>query len=245
MPSKILLLGGTREAVELAEYLSGMTDCDVTTSLAGRTSAPLLPAGKVRTGGYGGVDGLARYLVENRIDLLVDATHPYAQQISANALSACERTGINCLRYLRPPWEPAAGDNWLAARNLSEAADLLSPGATAFLALGSQYLSAFAGRTDVTFIARMIETIELPKASENWRILQSKPSHDAVDESELFRREAITHLVCRNSGGKGAAAKLVAARKLQLPVIMLERPQPPAGKVFSKLDTLLAAIKSS
>jgi len=133
----------------------------------------------------------------------------------------------------------------LLARNLPESADLLPPGATAFLALGSQYLSAFARRTDVTFIARMIETIELPEASDNWRILLAKPSHEANDETELFRREAITHLVCRNSGGEGAAAKLIAARKLRLPVIMIKRPRPPSGMVFSKLDTLLAAIKSS
>jgi precorrin-6A/cobalt-precorrin-6A reductase len=225
---KILILGGTREAAKLAEKLVG-DNHDVTTSLAGRTKEPLPIAGNTRTGGFSdaaidGATGLANYLAENDFSLLIDATHPFATRISANAVKAAAICGIPLEVHLRPPWERQEGDNWTEVENLDEARDAIPGGATVLLALGSQHIAQFKDRDDVHFVVRMIDPPASPLPLPDHQLVLAKPSTSADEEMALLREHAITLLVCRNSGGGGSYAKIAAARALGLPVIMVQRP---------------------
>jgi len=218
----ILILGGTREAAELAERL--VTDGhDVTTSLAGRTKEPAPLAGKVRTGGFGGVEGLAAFLKAGRFDLLIDATHPYAKRISANARAAAEIAGVELEVRTRAPWRRETGDRWTEVGSLEEARDAIPAKARVLLAIGSQHVAPFAERGDVHFVVRMVDAPDGPLPLPDHALILGRPGTTADAETELLTRYAITHLVCRNSGGAGAYAKIVAARNLGLPVIIVSR----------------------
>lgn len=238
----ILILGGTREAARLAERLVGRPATRLVTSLAGRTENPASIAGEVRTGGFGGAGGLADFLVAKGIDLLVDATHPFASRISANAEMAAKAAQVHRVVLLRPDWRPQEGDRWRMVDTLEEAARAL-PGATrAFLALGSQHLAPFAARPDCHFVVRMIDAPadRLPLAA--YDLVVARPGSEPEEESRLFEYHRIGHVVCRNSGGNGARAKLDAARALGLDVVMVRRPEPPAGETFPTVETLADAI---
>lgn len=226
MPERILILGGTREASELAALLVERGD-DVTTSLAGRTREPHPLAGKVRTGGFGGVDGMIGWCRENGITRIIDATHPFALQISKNAKAAAQRLGIPLEIQTRPEWTPTPGDKWHKVGSIKEAVGAVPPGATALLALGRQHIAPFAVREDVTFVIRMIDPPEAPLPFTDHILLLQRPSAEPDAEAALLRDHAITHIICRNSGGAGAYAKLLAARKLGLDVIMIERERAP------------------
>ncbi len=241
---RILILGGTKEAASIAEQLVERAGFDVTTSLAGRTREPRPPAGGLRIGGFGGVDGLTDFLRRERFDLLIDATHPFAERISANAAAACAATGLPLLVLARPRWKQVAGDDWLIVPSLETAASAIPAGARVLLALGSQHLGAFSSRGDVRFIVRMVDPPETPPALPDHEIVLGRPSAAAEEEAELLERFAVTHIVCRNSGGTGAYAKIEAARRLRLPVIMIDRPAPKAdvGHSYSSVEALLAAI---
>lgn len=243
MPARtILILGGTREAAVLAERLNNHEGIRVVTSLAGRTENPAPVAGEVRIGGFGGADGLAAYLQDERIDLLVDATHPFAARISKNAAEAVAKTGTQRLVFVRPEWKPSPADQWEMVDTTQAAAEALPADARAFLALGGQDLSAFSGREDCWFLVRMIDPPSAPLALPAHDIVLGRPAGDPLEEEELLRLHAVTHMVCRNSGGVAASAKLVAARDLAIPVIMIRRPPRPEGELFSALDDLVAAI---
>lgn len=221
-PRKILILGGTKEAAELAHDLINK-GCDVTTSLAGRTKEPTPVEGKVRIGGFGGVKGLADYLRQHDIDLLIDATHPFAKQISENARQASAQTGIELDIRSRPPWKKQDGDHWLETSSLHEAMEKIPPGARVLLALGSQYIDIFAKRSDVFFLVRMVDQPVTPLSLPNHEILLGKPSLDWQTERDILLQNSISHILCRNSGGKGSYAKIEAARALSLPVIIVNQ----------------------
>ncbi len=220
--TKILILGGTREAAALAGKLVDEGH-DVTTSLAGRTREPEPLAGKTRIGGFGGIEGLAEYIRHEGVEKLIDATHPFAKQISANAEAAAETAGIPLETLTRPPWKKQSGDNWLEAVDLDEACRRIPSGARVLLALGSQHIDLFKSRTDVFFLVRMVdepgEMLPLP----SHELLIAKPGLRWQDERDVLQKFAITHIICRNSGGTGAYAKIEAARELGLPVIMINR----------------------
>ena len=183
---------------------------------------PAPVAGTVISGGFGGADGLARYLVENGIHVVVDATHPFADAISANACEAARQANRRLVVVERPPWPKEPGDQWHEVISLTAARDILPPGSRAFLALGRQHIAPFATRDDVHFIIRMIDP---PDA------LPPFPSHDLVlgkpggvaDEIALFEQHRVTHLIARNSGGAASYAKIEAARTLGLPVVLIAR----------------------
>lgn len=239
----ILILGGTRDAVDLASRLAARPGSRVISSLAGRTRQPKAVAGESRVGGFGGADGLAAYLAAEKVDLLIDATHPFAERISANAVRASENAGVALLRLVRPAWKPEPGDDWMPVVSLDAAVAAIPSGARAFLALGSQHLAAFAGRGDIHFVIRMVDPPQAPLPLARYDLVIGKPSGDPSEEAALFLRHAVTRIVCRNSGGAGAYAKLVAARELELPVVMIERPAiASAGGTFATIDDLLAAI---
>jgi precorrin-6A/cobalt-precorrin-6A reductase len=236
----ILILGGTGEARELAARLTALGHA-VTTSLAGRTRDPVLPAGRLRIGRFGGVPGLVGYLTAMRFDRLVDATHPYAGLISVNAVAASHQTGIPLVRYMRPAWVEPPGAGWRHVPTLEAAADALPAGATALVTTGHEGLAALLARNDCRFLVRLIEppAETLPPHA---RLLLSRPPHRLEAERALFARESITHLVTKNSGGEATAAKLEAARLAGAEVIMLARPAYGPATETSTLDDAVEAV---
>lgn len=223
MREKILILGGTAEAADLAARLVAEGKVDVLTSLAGRTANPAPIAGAIRIGGFGGPEGLARFIAENRIDRVIDATHPFAARISENARIACTNTGIPLERLDRPSWVREDKDRWSEVDTLEEAAATLPGSARVFLALGRQYLSAFEKRDDCHFVIRMVDPPEKTLGFRHFELILGKPSGDPRFEAELLKRHRITHLVCRNSGGNAGYGKILAARELALPVVLIRR----------------------
>lgn len=221
---RILILGGTKEAAELAKKLTE-AGVDVVTSLAGRTKEPVPVAGETRIGGFGGVEKMAQWISENRIAKVIDATHPFARQISKNAKQACRITNVELEQKQRPPWEKQEGDKWLEVSSLEEAANSVPSSARVLLALGSQHLSAFNRREDVHFIVRMVDRPESEPDLCNYDLVLGRPSSDWKEEAALIQTHTIDHIVCRNSGGPGAYAKIIAARELAIPVIVIKMPQ--------------------
>lgn len=234
---RILILGGTAEARALADAIAGRR-LDVTTSLAGRTSAPTLPKGKIRTGGFGGADGLARYLRAEGVTHLIDATHPFAAQISANAVRASTEASVPLLRLERPAWTPPEGANWVHAPDMDAAAALLPKGARVLLTIGRQELDAFNGVSHCTFVARVIEPPQ--STPPGWTVIAGRGPFPLAIERETLKAHAITHLVTKNSGGPLTAAKLDAARELGLTVIMIARPKLPPARTVTTLDDAIA-----
>ncbi len=217
----ILILGGTAEAAALAAHLSDK-GLQVVTSLAGRTREPAPLKGKTRTGGFGGPEGLASYIRDNGVALLVDMTHPFATQISANARKAAELSGIKLIAWQRPAWSKLEGDNWLEVDNLAAAVPAIPSGARVLLALGSQHIAPFAARDDVHFLVRMVDTPANLLSLSDHELLIAKPG-PVEEEFALLSARKITHIVCRNSGGKASYTKIAAARLLALQVIIVKR----------------------
>lgn len=222
MTRRVLVLGGTAEARALAGELAAR-GLDVTTSLAGRTRHPRLPDGEVRTGGFGGVDGLARALTD--VDVLVDATHPFAATMTEHAATAASLAGTPLIVLRRPGWTEGPGDRWTRVPSLSAAAAAIPRGARVLLATGRQGVGAFVD-VDAWFLVRAIEAPdELPPSSE---LLLARGPFALDDERALLDRHAITLVVAKDSGG-ATEAKLVAARERSLPVVLVDRPPLPAG----------------
>ncbi len=242
MRETILILGGTREAAELAaRMVIERPHARIVTSLAGRTKEPSPVAGEVRTGGFGGAEGLADWLRENRASVLIDATHPFAKTISANALKASEISGVPLHRLARPAWTKQAGDDWTEVATLEDARDAIPPRGRVFLALGSQYLAAFGDREDIHFVVRMIDQPEQKLDLPDHALVLGRPGDSAAAETMLFTAHRVTHLVCRNSGGEAGYAKIEAARILGLPVIMIARPKS-SKDGHATIDDLIAAL---
>ncbi|MEU9606011.1 cobalt-precorrin-6A reductase [Streptomyces sp. NPDC048057] len=227
----VLILGGTTEARGLAELLAAdaRPDLRVTTSLAGRVASPRLPPGQVRVGGFGGVDGLTAWLVEHRVDAVVDATHPFARAMSFHAAESAAVAGVPLLALRRPGWQPTAGDRWHEAGSLDEAADLLPGlGARVFLTTGRTGLAAFADLVDLWFLVRSVDPPQAPHPPRMEVLLDRGPF--ALDgERALLRRHRIDAVVTKDSGGAATAPKLVAAREAGLPVVLVRRPPTPEG----------------
>lgn len=222
----VLLLGGTGEARALASLLVA-DGGDVLSSLAGRVSRPALPAGRVRVGGFGGVDGLATFLVEHRVAVVVDATHPFAATISANAAGACARTGTPLLRLARPGWSthPDA-DAWTWVDEVEGALGV--PGDRPVLTTGRQSLEAFLPWAARAVLARVVDPPDLV-LPPTWRLVRSRGPYDLASERALLRGHGADLLVTKDSGGRLTEAKLDAARELGVPVVVVRRPPGPAG----------------
>lgn len=240
----ILLLAGTTEARLLATKLqSRLPNILLTLSFAGAVKNLPSLAKRQRVGGFGGAEGLARYLEEEHVDLLIDATHPFAVQISSNALVAATKAQLPLLRLERAEWKSQTGDLWTEVETLRSAKDLLPAGCRAFLAIGRQELGIFAERIDLWALARMIEPPADGLLPREWKVLLAPPAKSVDEEVALMRVEAITHLVTKNSGGTRSAAKLEAARRLHLPVVMVRRPHLPDAPTCSSIDEALAVIE--
>ena len=230
MPERLLLLGGTHEAVELARALAGNPGVETTYSLAGRTRRPASVPVPVRTGGFGGPDGLAAYLRDEKFDLVVDATHPYAATMSAHAALACKRTSVPRLVLHRPPWTPGPRDRWVEVADTESAARALAGlGRRALLTVGSRGLEPFAAVPGVSFLVRAVEPPAVALDAARFEVVLARGPFDVESERKLLESRAIDVVVSKNSGGTAAHAKLEAARALELPVVMIVRPPPPPG----------------
>lgn len=227
--TRLLILGGTSEAARLARALAGHPEIQIISSLAGRTEgAPALPGG-VRVGGFGGTDGLARYLAAAAIDRVIDATHPFAARISAHAAAACARLGVPRLMLARPAWVRQPGDTWIEVPGTAEAAERVGRiGRRAFLTVGSGEVAAFAGVRGVWFLVRLLA--EQPLDLADYRVVTGKGPFDAEAEQALMRAHAIDVVVSKASGGGATYGKIAAARALGLPVLMVARPPLPEGR---------------
>jgi precorrin-6A/cobalt-precorrin-6A reductase len=227
VPVRILILGGTGEARELAAALVA-AGADVISSLAGRVSRPRLPDGPVRVGGFGGADGLAAFLKDEGITHVVDATHPFAGVITANAARAAAEAGVPRLVLRRPGWE--ADPAWEAVAGIREAAAAVArwPGESVFLTTGRRDLDAFAADGAHQFLVRTVDPPDGPVPPRMTLILDRGP-YTVAGESALMREHEVSLLVTKDSGGPMTAAKLTAARDLAVQVIMMARPPLPPG----------------
>ena len=241
--ARLLLLGGTREALELAHALAAKPAIQTITSLAGRTRTPAQTPGEVRVGGFGGAEGLARFLEVEAVDLVVDATHPFAAIMARNAAEACRKTGVPRLKLLRPAWKEEAGDRWTGVSSAQQAAEALTGLAKrVFLTIGHQDLRAFASHSKIWFLVRLIDPPEGPPPLAAHEIVLGRGPFAEADEIALMRRHGIEALVAKNSGGELTYAKIAAARRLGLPVVMLRRPDPPPGESVETVDQALAWV---
>jgi precorrin-6A/cobalt-precorrin-6A reductase len=240
---RVLILGGTGDARRLAS-LATAAGFDVTSSLAGRTAHPTLPEGASRSGGFGGPEGLARYLRDGRFDCLVDATHPFADQISRNAAHAAALAGVPRVLLDRPGWEAVPGDRWIRALSAEDAASKLTGLASrVFLTIGRQELAAFAHLQRIWFLYRMIDAPERGAPRPPGRLLLDRGPFSEHVERALLQQHRIEAVVTRNSGGEETYPKIAAARVLGLPVVTIERPPIPPGEVVRTPAEALAWLQ--
>lgn len=240
---RLLLLGGTREALDLAQATAGSSHLHTITSLAGRTRAPAQIPGEVRVGGFGGAEGLADYLEAQAIDLLIDATHPFAEVMGHNAARACHVTGVPRLKLLRPAWKKETGDRWIEVEGAEQAAEALPGLATrVFLTIGQRDLQPFSRRPEVWFLVRLIDPPADPLPLPRHELVLGRGPFAEADEIALMREHRIEALVAKNSGGRLTHAKIAAARRLGLPVVMRRRPDAPPGETVETVDQALAWI---
>lgn len=225
---RVLILGGTGEASTLARTLAGRPDLAVTLSLAGRTAEPKAEPVPMRVGGFGGAEGLFRYLVAEGIDRVIDATHPFAASISANAARASARAGLPLLAIRRPAWTRGSGDLWAEVDSIDAAVIALGPDPkTVFLTIGRQEAGAFAAAPQHAYLARTIEPLGDALPVPRLTVLQARGPFDAQAEAALMRAAGIEIVVSKNAGGGATYGKIAAARALAIPVVMVRRPEKP------------------
>jgi precorrin-6A/cobalt-precorrin-6A reductase len=238
---RVLILGGTGNAAELAARVATIQGVDAITSLAGRTREPSVPLGDLRVGGFGGVAGLASYLQAMQIDLLIDATHPFASQISFNAADAAKEVGVPRLMLVRPPWEKGSGDRWMEVDNVeAAAASLQNQAHRVFLTVGRQELAAFAHLEEIWFLMRMIDPPVDDALVPPGMVLCDRGPFSLNNERQILIDNNIDTIVSKNSGGDATKPKIIAARELGVKVVMVNRPAIPLGEQVSDVEGALA-----
>lgn len=240
---RILILGGTSEAFALAQHVAVDARLRAVYSLAGRTASPLLPPVPHRIGGFGGVQGLECWLAGEGIEAIIDATHPFAARMSANAAAAARSLRLPLLVLRRAPWRPQAGDDWIRVADAQQAAVALGPEpAKVFLAIGRLELAAFRAAPQHSYLVRAVDAPEPNTLPPRAHIILQRGPFEVDAERDLLRSHAIDIVVSKNSGGEAAYAKIAAARQLGLPVVMVDPPPAPQGRhvesVASALDWL-------
>jgi precorrin-6A/cobalt-precorrin-6A reductase len=231
MPN-ILLLGGTTEASALARLLAEH-GVPATLSYAGRTEAPRAQPIPVRVSGFGGVQGLAAYLRDARVTHLVDATHPFAAMMSANAVAAAQLAGIPLVALTRPAWAPVPGDRWTRVADIESAvATLAGPARRILLALGRMHVADFAAMPQHHYVLRFVDAPTAPPPLSDHALIVDRGPFTPEGDRALMETHGVDLVVCKNAGGRGAEAKLIAARALGIPVLMIDRPTlPPRAEV--------------
>jgi precorrin-6A/cobalt-precorrin-6A reductase len=239
---KILILGGTQEARLLVKKTANLPNIEVRLSLAGRTNQAVASK-NLRVGGFGGVAGLVKYLKEEKIDLIIDATHPFAAKISDNAATAADNLKLPRLMLIRAEWKSVIDDKWIEVENIETAAEILPDFASrVFLTIGKQELTAFS-QLEIWFLMRAIEKpssdIVLPKGL----LLLERGPFDKDSEKQLLKKHNIDTIVSKNSGGDATYAKIIAARELGIKVVMVKRPMLPQGEWVEDVESALEWIK--
>jgi precorrin-6A/cobalt-precorrin-6A reductase len=239
MPVKLLILGGTSEASALARAVAAR-GIDAVISYAGRVERPRkLPIPR-RVGGFGGAGGLAEYLRANAITHVVDATHPFAAQMSRNAVDACARTGVPLVALTRPAWTSGPGDDWREVPDIASAvAALDGPPRRAMLAIGRMHLAEFVAQPQHDYLLRLVDPPEEPPPLPHHSIVVSRGPFTVEGDTALLREHGIELVVAKNAGGGGARAKLDAARALGLPIIMIARPPAPERREVTTPEAVL------
>ncbi|MBZ9723572.1 cobalt-precorrin-6A reductase [Mesorhizobium sp. CO1-1-11] len=244
MTHRILILGGTTEARQLAGRLAARADCSVTLSLAGRTENPVAQGVPVRSGGFGGADGLVAYLRETGTGLLIDATHPYAARISANAAQAARDAGVPILALRRPGWDVVQGDRWLEVDSVAGAARALGPAPRrVFLALGRQEVAAFEAAPQHQYLIRSVDPVEPKLVVPDADYLLARGPFGETDERVLLEQHRIDVVVSKNSGGTATYGKIAAARTLGIEVIMVRRPVLPDVPSAETVEALATMVR--
>lgn len=244
MRKRVLILGGTTEASALARALVDRADLDAVLSLAGRTETPTRPPIAHRIGGFGGVAGLIEYLKSESISGVIDATHPFAAQMTHNAAQACAALDIPRLLFTRPAWVPVEGDQWQRVDHVDAAIKALGEEPKrVFLTVGRLSLSAFRQADHHFYLVRSIDKPDESEMPRDTKLILARGPFTVEDETQLMRAERIERLVTKNSGGAQTDAKLAAARALQIPVIMVERSALPESHVTYDLQEALAFIE--
>ncbi len=237
--TRILVLGGTSEASQLARALA-QGGADAVFSYAGRTAAPVAQPLPTRVGGFGGAEGLAEFLRAEGITHVVDATHPFAAQMRRNAVAACDREGVSLCALERAPWQAGPGDDWRHVPDTAAAvAALPEAPARVFLAIGKQTLDAFAEKPQHHYLLRLVDAPKAPLPLPKTSFVIARGPFTAEGDRALLRGHAIDLIVAKNAGGSGARAKLDAARALGLPVILIDRPDVPARRVFDSVEAVM------
>ncbi len=238
---KILILGGTTEARLLAERLAGRTELDVTLSLAGRTASPPRQPVPVRSGGFGGANGLADYLLSECIDVLIDATHPYASVISANAATAAHTTAVPLVTLRRPPWTAVAGDRWVEVSDAREAVRTLGETSRrVFVTLGRNELAPFMHAPQHHYLIRSVDPVDPPLPLPHVSYVTGRGPFREADDRALMTAHRIEVVIAKTSGGAATSGKIAAARSLGIGVIMLRRPPAPAAPALETVEDALA-----
>ncbi|SEO49505.1 precorrin-6A reductase [Salinihabitans flavidus] len=243
MARNLLVLGGTSEASALADALAER-GVHAIFSYAGRVAQPRRQPIPQRVGGFGGVPGLTRYLRDHAVSHVIDATHPFAAQMSWNAYHACKVVGVPLVALTRPPWRPGPGDDWRPVRDVAGAVEALSgPARRVLLALGRLHMDAFAAQPQHHYILRLVDTPKVPPALPDHTVVVARGPFDVAGDIALFRAHGVEMMVCKNAGGAGAVAKLHAARALEVPVIMIDRPELPPRPELARVEEVLDWLK--
>lgn len=238
--TRILLIGGTGEANRMADAIAKAGLAGVY-SFAGRTEAPVAQPIPVRVGGFGGVDGLRAYLRDEGITHVIDATHPFAAEISFNTVAACTAEGIPLIALERPPWVPVAGHQWTRVADIPAAvAALEGPAHRVFLAIGRQQLEPFAAQPQHRYLLRLVDAPTDPLPLPNADVVVARGPFDLAADIKLLRDHAIEIVVAKNAGGKGAVSKIAAAMTLGLKVVMIDRPALPERPVSQSVAGVMA-----
>lgn len=239
MPN-VLLLGGTTQASALARLLAA-AGVATTLSYAGRTQSPQLQPVPVRMGGFGGIAGLVEYMRDHRVTHLVDATHPFAATISANAIAAARLAGVAHIALTRPAWMADASDRWHHVADIAAAvAALAGPPRRVMLALGRMHVHAFAAQPQHHYLLRFVDAPDVPPSLPRHSLVVDRGPFGVAGDVRLLQDHAIDLLVCKNAGGPGAEAKLIAARQLRLPVLIIDRPFIPPRRETDDAGAVLA-----
>jgi precorrin-6A/cobalt-precorrin-6A reductase len=238
---RILILGGTAEARRLAGQLAKRADLDITLSLAGRTASPAPQPVPVRVGGFGGATGLADYLAKERIDALIDATHPYASVMSANAITAARNTGVPFVALRRPPWVAVAGDRWTEVGNVGEAVRALGQSPRrVFVTLGRNEIAPFAAAPQHHYLIRSVDPVDLRLPLPHATYITGRGPFGEADDRALLTGHAIDLVIAKNSGSTATYGKIAAARVLGIAVIMLRRPTVPEAPAVATIEEAMA-----
>jgi precorrin-6A/cobalt-precorrin-6A reductase len=239
--AKVLILGGTTEARQLAERLAHRADLDVTLSLAGRTTSPVAHPVPIRVGGFGGAEGLIDYLTTERVNALIDATHPYANIISENAAAAARKAAVPFVALRRPPWSAMPGDRWIEVSDASAAVRAIGrKGRGVFVTTGRSELAPFAAAPQHRYLIRSVDPVEPPLPLPHVTYIAARGPFNEADDRELMTRHEIEVVISKNSGGNAAYGKIAAARALGIEVIMLCRPPAPDAPSVSIVEDALA-----